>query len=152
MAATTTQHISKLVEQCKTDFDYSFLSGTTFKWSSQDKCITYPQITSSEDFWTLLHEIAHAELNHYDFKLDIELLSLETQAWIYAAKTLAPRYGVTLSHDFIEDNLDTYREWAHMRSICPDCTQNGVQQKTGTYQCLNCKCLWGATESRDCLS
>lgn len=151
MAAITTRPTNKLIKQCKSDFSYTFLQGNIFKWSSKKQYIMHPRISSWEDFWTLLHEIAHAELDHFDFCFDVELLDIETKAWVYAVEVLAPRYKTTISQDFIEDNLDTYREWVHQRSTCPNCRQNGIQPKTGTYQCINCKCLWSAKSGITCV-
>ncbi len=88
----------------------------------------------------LLHELSHVLLGHNDFKFDVELVHKERVAWQYAKDTLAPRYGQIITDDEIEDAMDSYREWLHKRSLCPECDTSSLQTKTGTYKCLACEC------------
>lgn len=133
-----------------TDFSrYTFAKGEDFHWSPEKRTVFYPHLNHIEDIWSLLHEVAHGELGHQSYGLDIELISLEVAAWEHASKQLAPHYGISVDEDYLQDHLDTYRQWLHARSTCPECGQNGLQTKN-TYSCLNCRCLWRANEARMC--
>jgi hypothetical protein len=150
LAVITMQPISKLFKQIRDDFAaYNFVQEADFRWSPPEKTVFHPLIGSSEDIWSLLHEVAHGELAHQAYGLDIELIGHEAQAWHYAVNTLAPLYNIEIDDDYVQDHLDTYREWLHARSMCPDCEQNGLQTNS-TYRCLNCKCYWQANEAKLC--
>ena len=144
------QHISKIVKTLKKDFAaFEFERGRTFYWSSTQNKVFHPPITKLSDLWFLLHELAHGELKHTSYKYDVQLIKHEVAAWQHA-KTLADRYGLKLDQDFIEDALDTYRLWLHQRSLCPNCSQTGLQQNENTYSCLNCRCSWRVNDARLC--
>ena len=128
---------------------YHFALSDDFKWSPDTSTIYHPKITTPEDMWSLLHELAHAELGHTTYDLDIELVSHEADAWHFAATRLAPAYNLVIDDDHIQDHLDTYRLWLNQRSTCPNCGQNGLQTKN-TYSCVNCRCLWRANDARLC--
>jgi hypothetical protein len=150
MAATTTASTG-LVNRLKKEFkEFAFKRDSVYKWSPDAKTVHYRPLKQAEDTWTLLHELAHGILGHKSFKRDIELIGKEVEAWQYAAETLAPRYGFTIPASVIDDELETYRQWLHDRSLCPECLSNGVQTKTDTYQCLNCRCLWRVNDARTC--
>lgn len=127
---------------------YTFSEGADFHWSPTQKTVFYPQLNSLQDIWSLLHEIAHGELAHSSYGLDIELVGMEVAAWEYATG-LAANYGLKIDEDYLQDHLDTYRHWLHERSTCPECGQSGLQTKN-TYSCINCRCLWRANEARMC--
>lgn len=149
MAATATpaQIFSKLLS----DFErYAFIKGDGFAWSANKLQITYSAASSADDIWSILHEIAHAELAHTSYLLDIELLKQEVAAWEFAKAHLAPTYGNVIADEFIQEHLDTYRQWLHRRSLCPDCQQNGFQVSQNTYSCSNCRCLWRVNDARLC--
>ncbi len=140
--------LSKLV--CKLEVEYPdvhFQPGVSFKWSAKNKTLYYCSVLDGSSS-LLLHELSHALLGHDDFKLDVDLVRKERLAWQYAQETLAPRYSVVISDDQIEDAMDTYRNWLHKRSLCPDCQTSGLQTKTGIYKCLACRCQWRANDAR----
>lgn len=140
----------KLLDQVLGSFTkYHFIQSDDFRWSPNDNTVYYRRPKHNEDIWSLLHEIAHAELGHTTFNLDIELLNHETQAWAHATSVLAPRFGVRIDDEYMQDHLDTYREWMFERSLCPTCGQTGLQTQN-TYRCINCRCLWRANEARLC--
>ncbi len=151
MAATTTQPIKALAKKIEKHFlAYAFTHDEDFWWSSQQKVIYRPAITDVTAAWTLLHEIAHAELKHTAYTLDIDLLAQEVGAWEHARLVLAPRFGLQIGDDHIQDHLDTYRRWLHERSRCPECEQNAIQATQNTYNCTNCRCLWRVNDARGC--
>lgn len=147
MAATTMLSISSLVSQLARDYPaLTFTPGERFYWNPEHRTIYY--VAQSNDAASLLHEVAHGILVHRDFIRDIELLEMERDAWDYASATLAPRYGITIDADAIQTNLDTYRDWLHMRSICPACHATGVQIKQRIYRCLACRSEWTVNDAR----
>ncbi len=141
------QPTKELLSRLRADHpDITFVVGDTFKWSSAKREL---MMTESEgQSLYLLHELSHALLGHADFSLDIDLLRQEREAWDLVRSTLASRYDVTCDDNLIEDALDTYREWLHARSLCPTCGLTGLQTKTSTYVCMNCRCSWRPNDAR----
>lgn len=140
-----------ILERIKTDFpDITFEKTARFSWHANTKHITYRNIAGDEKgLWALLHELGHALLEHTDFLSDVELLNKEVAAWAKAHE-LAARYDVTIDQDYIENNLDSYRDWLHVRATCPTCHERCLQLDKHTYTCLNCHTQWHVTRSRLC--
>lgn len=136
-----------LLERLRADFPrFHFTLGTSDHWDSHDT--VYYTLETPD--CALLHELAHALLGHASYRLDIDLLRLERAAWDYARHVLAPRYDLTLSRDDAEDSLDTYRDWLHNRSLCPDCHLSGLQSSDGDYRCVACGLAWHANAAKTC--
>lgn len=125
----------------------TFVVGDNFKWSYARNELT---VANDEPELYILHELAHALLGHKDFTLDIELLSQEREAWDLTRTKLALQYGLSYDDSLAEDALDTYRHWLHARSLCPTCGATGLQTKTSTYVCINCRCSWRPNDARQC--
>lgn len=141
--------LSKLISKLRIEYPgITFRPGLSFKWSAENKVLFY-NISLEEGSSLLLHELSHAILDHAGFALDIDLVRKERLAWQYAQETLAPRYNLVISDNMVEDAMDTYRNWLHKRSLCPDCQTSGLQTKTGTYKCLACRCQWRANDARE---
>jgi len=125
--------------------NFKFEKSDVAHWSSTSKTVFY-----TDDTAKLLHELGHALLDHTDFIQDIELIHLERDAW-EKARELASKYGVKITDDTIETALDDYRDWLHARSLCPKCSQTGVQRREDLiYYCLNCDARWTANDARTC--
>lgn len=140
--------ITSLVKQLKASFpNFNFREGETFLWSHPDNTIYYNP--SENDGSLLLHELAHAVLGHADYKRDVELLAMERMAWD-KVKELAPQYNLAIDDDFVQDNLDTYRDWLHARSTCPNCGSSGMQIKIQIFSCPSCRSEWQVNEARTC--
>ena len=139
-----------LLKQIQADYpQFSFVEADTFCWSAESATIQFD--TNSEDIHAfILHELGHALLGHRTYAQDIDLLRMERDAWHLAATTLSPKYSLALGEQTIQDNLDTYREWLHRRSLCPSCHTNGLQTQNGAYSCLACGCRWKSNEARNC--
>lgn len=147
MAATTTA-FNSLLQKLSADFpDITYDTGDDFRWSSSVKTVYFQP--DSKDLTTLLHETAHALLNHSSYDQDIDLIHLEREAWNKTVE-LGERYGVTINEETVETALDTYREWLHARSLCPSCHQNGVQTAENTYTCVICGQKWNVNDARSC--
>lgn len=141
--------ISSLATKLSLDFpQFSFSAGEDFHWSPSTSTIFYDP--TSRDSTALLHELAHGLLGHSDYSRDISLLGMERDAWEYARGTLGPRYKVSMTDEHIEAALDTYRDWLHARSTCPDCRATGVQSDKQQYTCLVCRTKWRVNDARLC--
>ena len=128
----------------KKDFPaIKFKEHSEFYWSAFDKTIYYhPKILNTEEgLYRILHEIGHALSDHTNFTSGIQLLKFEAEAW-QQAKELAVKYAVIIEDDFIETCLDSYRDWLHLRSTCPDCKNIAVESDSNQYHCFNCFSQW----------
>ena len=151
MAATNTPK-TNLINSLRQDFpQFKFESSDNFHWSHTENAIFYPENDESNDSsynLSLLHELAHALLGHSGYNLDIDLLKIETAAWELASSELAPKYGIEVDEDSLQDDLDTYRVWMHRRSLCPNCNINGFQQSDLRYKCPSCGRIWQPNEAK----
>jgi len=131
--------------------ELKFSAGTQFCWSPETQEIFYARgAKGSNSEWSLLHETGHALLDHTTYKADFELLKLEVAAW-EKAKELAKSLNIKIDSDHIEDCLDTYRDWLHKRSVCPNCTTQCLQQDDlARYRCFNCHTEWKVSKNRFC--
>lgn len=129
--------------------ELSFVEGDAFQWSPSRKEITYAKGSDTSSTWSLLHEVSHALLEHTTYRSDMELLQKEVQAWEHAQK-ISDKYAIVIDQDFVQDCLDSYRDWLYKRSSCPSCSLQGVQDASGQYSCINCKHTWVVTAERFC--
>jgi hypothetical protein len=128
-----------------------FCEGDIFVWSPETQEVIYnPKGDERTSSWSLLHETSHALLCHVTYGTDFELLRLEIAAW-EKAKEIAKHFEVKINEDYIQDCLDSYRDWIYARSICPNCSTKSVQQNDlRHYRCFNCHEVWQVTPSRFC--
>jgi hypothetical protein len=144
MLSTTT-----LLSRLKDNYpQFSFKPGDDFLWSSSDNTIYYNNKIDNQSVF-LLHELSHALLNHISYTSDIQLITMERQAWDYTLE-LASSYNITIPDRIIQSTLDSYRKWLHLRSLCPNCKTVGVQTKEQTYHCVACQHKWKTNEARTC--
>ena len=153
-AATALQApgLTELIALIAADYPaVSFVEGSRFSWHAGHGRVAYPRHTSNtvHGIFSLLHEVGHAIKHHKDYTHDIELLQLEVAAWDQA-RLLAERYRVELDEDYIQDCLDTYRDWLHLRATCPACFGRSLQVSRSTYRCHNCGTQWSVSRSRLC--
>ncbi len=127
--------------------DILFCADDEFRWSPTEQTIFYRE---EDDPSFLLHELAHALLGHATYARDMELVDIERDAWVYAKNILAYQYDIEIEEDDIQDGLDTYREWLHARSTCPNCRSTGVQVKKRSYRCVACHTSWRVNDARVC--
>lgn len=143
---------TNLVNQLSSDFPtISFILSDRFWWSPQNKSIFYNSFAISKPHgqWTLLHEVGHALSDHQHYGHDIELIEMEMQAWA-KANQIASDYDIQINNNHIQNCLDTYRDWLHLRSTCPKCHSVGIQEDKKTYYCYNCHNSWIVSETRFC--
>lgn len=139
-----------LIQKLVNDFpSLHFVESDAFQWSSDTKTVSY-NATAETTPEHILHELAHALLDHHAYTRDIELLKMEREAWTYARDELTPKYGVMIDDDTREEALNSYREWLHARSTCPECTATGIETAKHLYRCPACRHTWRVNEARLC--
>lgn len=131
--------------------EVAFTEAATFYWSPGNRTIYMDSASLDTEAgrWALLHETAHAQLEHKAYQTDAELLTLEVEAWQTAQK-MSQSLGVGIDDMHIQDCLNTYRDWLYARSTCPTCALNSLQIDETTYLCLNCSTRWSVSQSRFC--
>lgn len=142
----------ELLERLQTDHpQITFVQGDSFFWSPQNQSVTYAPGSTQPEIatWSLLHEVSHGILGHKNYFSDFELMQLEVAAWQHARK-LSKKYDIKIDTEHIQDCLDTYRDWLHMRATCPTCNTVSAQKDPNTYQCFNCQTSWHVSNSRFC--
>ena len=135
--------INNFVKRLQSDYPaLIFKKGEKFAFKPPKTII----LGKEEPFFELLalHEVSHAILKHRDFNLDVERLKMENAAW-EQAKILAQKYNVQIDEDFIQDQLDTYRNWLHQKSRCPKCGLTRFQDTNG-YHCPHCEMFCSQTK------
>lgn len=85
----------------------------------------------------LMHELGHALCHHRSFKTEVGRLKMEVEAW-EKARELCPTYGVFVDDELIETELDSYRDWLHQKSRCPECGLTRFQTPDGNFHCPRC--------------
>ncbi len=152
MPAKSTLSLPALIALLERDNpDLSFVAGKRFAWHGGKRNVSYmsASIEDATAQWSVLHELGHALLDHNDYESDIELLQMEAAAW-EKAHLLAENYGIVLDEEYVQDCLDSYRDWLHTRATCPTCSARCLQTTRSTYRCHNCNTSWRVTRSRLC--
>ncbi|MDB5167397.1 MAG: hypothetical protein JWN26_542 [Candidatus Saccharibacteria bacterium] len=148
MDATTMPSTPSLIHQLKSDYpEFRFRKAKRFLWSPSEHTVYY---TGAEaDYAFLLHELSHGLLGHAEYNRDVGLIAMERAAWDKAVE-LAPSYNLVITEDTVETTLDSYRDWLHARSTCPNCKAIGLQIKQRVYTCPACHHNWRVNEARIC--
>jgi hypothetical protein len=123
---------------------FIFKAGKQEHWSPKTKTIIF---NPNRPCFGVLHELAHAILDHSDYHGDFELLKLESDAWELAAK-IGQSYNILIDDEHIQNCLDTYRDWLHRRSACPSCGTHVLQQDSAQYHCFNCNTSWHVSSGK----
>ena len=128
-----------LLERLREDYpDYRFREGKKFAFRPPRTIVLGPDEPFSE--LLTLHEVSHAICKHKDFRMDVERLKMENEAW-EKARELAKHYGIEINEDLIQGELDTYRDWLHQKSRCPVCGLTRFQTPDSRYHCPRCENL-----------
>jgi len=139
---------ASLISNLKSDYpQFNFEVSSDYLWSPANRTIYYTSGGGSSGL--LLHEISHGLLGHADYLYDIDLIAMERAAWDKAIE-LSSSYEIKIDEDLIESNLDSYRDWLHARSSCPNCNATGLQVKKQSYSCPACSHTWRVNEARIC--
>ena len=127
----------KFIKQLRKDYpEFKIVFGKKYAFRPPRTIVLGPPEPFSE--LLALHELSHAILKHKTFRMDIERLRMESEAWV-KARELAVRYNVEVNEDFIQDELDTYRDWLHAKSKCKKCGLTRYQTPDGIYHCPQCE-------------
>lgn len=132
----------------------SFVASTSFYWCPETAEVFYDDTKADVESskWSLLHETSHGLLSHTTYRSDLELLQLEVAAWTHAGG-LAQLFGIQVDDEYVQDCLDTYRDWLYRRSLCPGCGSQCLQHDASNfYTCFNCHARWHVSPSRFCRS
>lgn len=144
--------LATLINRIAADYpDLVFVEDTHFSWRAGQKHVSFKKSAASTQrgAWALLHELGHALLAHNDYRYDIELLQMEAAAWSRAHE-LSASYGLHIDEDYVQDCLDTYRDWLHLRATCPTCFARSLQASPRIYRCHNCGEEWQVSRNRLC--
>ena len=128
-----------LISHLQADYpDFRFLEGSKFAFRPPRTIIIGPP----QPFFALLtlHELAHALCKHKSYDTHVSRIRIESEAW-ERAKALSADYGISWNEDFVQDQLDTYRDWLHIKSLCPTCHLTRFQTPDGDYHCPHCDML-----------
>ena len=142
-----------IAKQLKADYqEIIFAKDSYFSWSNKQQKIFYIDTETEANTAQILHELAHALLEHTDYPKDITLIDMERQAWELAVEQLAPKYGISLklTDDIVQNSLDSYRDWLHARSKCPSCGATGFEKTKNHYFCPNCLGSWRVNDAKFC--
>ncbi len=98
-----------------------------------------------------LHELGHALCGHETYQTHVKLIKIESEAW-EMAKTVYLKYRKMAENDaklaniipewdedFMQEKIDSYREWLHQKSLCKKCGITMYQTKDGNYHCPRCE-------------
>lgn len=132
------------IKELKKDYpDLRFKNGRKFAFRPPKTILLGPKEPNYKAL--ILHEVAHALCGHKNFKIDIERIKMECEAW-EKAKELAEHYGIEIDEEMIQKELDTYRDWLHQKSRCRLCGLARFQTTDGRYHCPRCNELLGQTK------
>lgn len=149
MDVTTMLSTKNLLTKLESDFpEFKFEKSDDFLWSPEQQIVFYDNTNDKFQFY-LFHELAHAVLHHSDYSRDIELVKMESEAWSKATD-LANSYSICIDENWIQDTLDTYRDWLHLRSTCPRCQAIGIQEGPKSYKCIACGQIWHVNDAKTC--
>lgn len=128
---------NKLLERLERDYKgFRFVDGKKFTFRPPKTIVVGPEEPNAD--LLLLHELGHAICGHKTFNMNVKRLKMEVEAW-EKARELAKEYGVAVDEDFIEGELDTYRDWLHQKSRCPVCGLTRFETPDGVYHCPRCE-------------
>lgn len=138
------------LRQLRQDFSqFIFSEHQDFHWSAKENCIYYNKklLTETVGLFQLFHEIGHALSGHTSFHSGVQLLKMEVEAW-KRAQIIADTYGLVISEQQIEQCLDSYRDWLHRRSVCPQCQVIATEVSDCRYRCFNCQQQWKVPDNQ----
>jgi hypothetical protein len=142
------QSIISIISQLESKFpELSFKPSDDFFWSPSDNTIFYNN--NDNEIELLFHEIGHALLGHSNFESDVQLITMERDAWD-RARLLATDFNINVTDELVQSNLDSYRDWLHKRSTCPNCSAVGLQVKKAAYSCPACNHTWSVNTAITC--
>ncbi len=131
--------------------ELTFLPSGYFAYDAASETINYDpdELNQALGRLSLVHEISHAVLNHFNYSYDIELLLMEIEAW-YKTRELCEKIGLEVNEDYITDCIESYDTWLTARSTCPKCSNFCFQEAPNQFRCFLCGCQWKVNDRKDC--
>ena len=94
-----------------------------------------------------LHELGHALCKHKDYTTDVQRVKIEAEAWERGKQVLLEYVSAGVDEgelpewdeEFVQEEMDTYRDWLHTKSKCPKCGLTRYQTEDGEYHCPRCE-------------
>lgn len=137
--------LSKIITQLSADFpDFDFTYGKRFSFRPPKNIVIGPY-EGKNTLLLVFHELGHAISGEYQYNLAVERLKIESKAWqeakkIYELCKTNDKYPDLPSWDdeFVEENLDTYRNWLHTKSRCLSCGLTMLQKPDRSWYCPYC--------------
>lgn len=129
----------EIVSRLRVDYPkFRFVDGKKFSFRPPRTIVIGPDEQNSE--LLTLHELGHALSGHKVFKTNVDRLKKEVEAW-EMARDLALSYGIEFDEEVMQTELDTYRNWLHQKSRCPECGLTRFETPDGHYHCPRCENL-----------
>ena len=127
----------EFLKNLKTEYlEFSFKPGPKFLFRPR-KTIYYLEEDSNFRL-LLLHELAHALLGHFSYETSLERLEIERDAWEKTGK-LCKTYSIPYLEEFAEEELDTYRNWTHQKTLCKNCGLTCIEIDLRHLYCPFCQ-------------
>ena len=137
MDVTFMENSINFLEKVKSAYpEFNFKPGKRFSFHPK-KTIIYPETKDNFEL-LLLHELGHALNGDFSFKTDVERLKIESNAW-EKARELANSFQIAFNEDLAQQELDSYRNWLHQKSLCKKCGLTRYQTPDGIYHCPHCE-------------
>lgn len=86
----------------------------------------------------LLHEVGHALLEHKNCSNELDRIKKERSAW-EKAQALSYIYNIAYDKEFVEAELDSYRDWLEQKTRCPECGMVRCRDHKGCLRCPICE-------------
>lgn len=128
-----------IINQLKQDYpNLRFIKGARFSFRPPKTIVVGPYEGKNTPL-LLFHELGHALSKKYSYNLKVERLKIEVAAWQEGKKAYQNYPDLPpWDDDFVEDNLDTYRDWLHKKSTCKACGLTMYQDVNNSWQCPHC--------------
>lgn len=134
--------LNSLVSRLQRDYpEFHFVYGKRFSFRPPKTIVIGPDEGKNTPL-LVFHELGHAISGEYSYALSIERLKIESLAWQEGKKAYQNYQDLALpawDDSFVEDNLDTYRNWLHQKSKCPSCGLTRYQDANQKWCCPYCR-------------
>ena len=137
--STVKNNLESLLKLLSKDYpNFRFVKGSRFSFRPPKTIVIGPD-EGEHTSMLLFHELGHALSKKYSYKLGAERLKIEATAWQKGKKAYQKYPNLpSWDDDFVEDNLDTYRNWLHKKSTCKKCGLTMYQSPDKSWSCPYC--------------
>ena len=130
--------------------DLKFVPGGYFMWSPTTQTVTYDRgrLRTNTGRIALLHEVGHARLQHRFYTYDMQLLTMEMEAWDFVREH-AQTHNLDIDELHIASCISSYDNWLSKRATCPDCANFSLQSGRDAFRCFACGSTWNVNWRKD---